>query len=161
MSQTVTVKLKEKVVLENIQRAFELMGLDVRRNARARMYAGATRQCDLVIPAESLQAMGLRSYAGTDIGLNQSDGGVEFVIDHLNKETQQFLEMMGPSWNEMGANASLWQGYLQQGWSIEPVVDAHAGEYGFQINPPAVQVSQGSREAFDGGDPFANPGGGF
>ena len=121
MSKTLTKKLDVKRInAHHIQKAFELMGLNIQLDSDFRLY-GRTGRANIVIPNDVVEALGLKKLAFSNgIGVNiQPDGSVEMVFDHYNSIQAAFIEKILAGLEMIGANPAAIENKLAEGYSVE------------------------------------------
>ena len=121
MSKTLTKKLDVKRInAHHIQKAFELMGLNIQLDSDFRLY-GRTGRANIVIPNDVVEALGLKKLAFSNgIGVNiQPDGSVEMVFDHYNSIQATFIEKILAGLEMIGANPAAIENKLAEGYSVE------------------------------------------
>jgi len=157
MSQTAHKQLHAQINLKHLAQAFALMGIPVAEQIT--LYGRRRQPVDLGLEAQALRKLGIRSIFNTGIGLKETKAGMAFVYDHLNQAALQNLEKLLPGLNAIGAHAAGIDAYLQQGYTLEPYLDATTNEFGVALVPTepraAVQTTgwaaDGSSEATEGG----------
>jgi hypothetical protein len=121
MSKTLTKKLDVKRInAHHIQKAFELMGLNIQLDSDFRLY-GRTGRANIVIPNDVVEALGIKKLAFSNgIGVNiQPDGSVEMVFDHYNLKQAEFIEKILAGLEMIGANPAVIENKLAEGYSVE------------------------------------------
>ena len=121
MSKTLIKKLDVKRInAHHIQKAFELMGLNIQLDSDFRLY-GRTGRANIVIPNDVVEALGLKKLAFSNgIGVNiQPDGPVEMVFDHYNSKQAEFIEKILAGLEMIGANPAAIENKLAEGYSVE------------------------------------------
>jgi len=121
MSKTLIKKLDVKRInAHHIQKAFELMGLNIQLDSDFRLY-GRTGRANIVIPNDVVEALGLKKLAFSNgIGVNiQPDGSVEMVFDHYNLKQAEFIEKILAGLEMIGANPAAIENKLAEGYSVE------------------------------------------
>jgi hypothetical protein len=121
MSKTLTKKLDVKRInAHHIQKAFELMGLNIQLDSNFRLY-GRTGRANIVIPSDVVEALGLKKLAFSNgIGVNiQPDGSVEMVFDHYNLKQAEFIEKILAGLEMIGANPAAIENKLAEGYAVE------------------------------------------
>jgi len=121
MSKTLIKKLDVKRInAHHIQKAFELMGLNIQLDSNFRLY-GRTGRANIVIPNDVVEALGLKKLAFSNgIGVNiQPDGPVEMVFDHYNSKQAEFIEKILAGLEMIGANPAAIENKLAEGYSVE------------------------------------------
>lgn len=121
MSKTLIKKLAVKRInAHHIQKAFELIGLNIQLDSNFRLY-GRTGRANIVIPNDVVEALGLKKLAFSNgIGVNiQTDGSVEMVFDHYNLKQAEFIEKILAGLEMIGANPAAIENKLAEGYSVE------------------------------------------
>lgn len=121
MSKTLIKKLDVKRInAHHIQKAFELMGLNIQLDSDFRLY-GRTGRANIVIPNDVVEALGLKKLAFSNgIGVNiQPDESVEMVFDHYNLKQAEFIEKILAGLEMIGANPAAIENKLAEGYSVE------------------------------------------
>jgi len=142
MSKTITKKVKNNASVPDIKSALSLMEVNVDVN-QCNMYGGRKQSADLVFTAEMLEQWGIYTAYGTDIGVIQKKGGLEFVYDHANEALVRQLEQMLPGFSQIGKQSASVDALIAKGYKLRPHIDAAAEEYGVFLEAPQGQQHVG------------------
>ncbi|KAA3643925.1 MAG: hypothetical protein DWQ07_17565 [Chloroflexi bacterium] len=152
MSKTVRKIIKAVASIPNLHAAFILMEVPAELNAECRLYGNRKQLVDLNLSEKALEALGIRSAYGTDIGLVKDNENISFVYDHGNEKSVQTLTSILPHLSHIGEHADVVQTKLDEGYTLHPFIDVEADTYGVFLEEPETVTVQAVGGTWDNND---------